>query len=115
MTREHSDIMPTPAQHAELSALAIALEAAAHGEKRGLVRAAAVSMQVTPQTIHRWLGDHRVRDRKRRSDAGKFCLTREEALQVATVVAEGLRESGQQIVTLMDAVAWCRANGRVKA
>lgn len=107
--------MPTPAQHAELATLAARLDAAAHGEKVALVEAAASGMGVTPATIHRWLCDHRHSDRKRRSDAGKFCFTREEAVQVAGVVKEGLRDSGQQIITLMDAVAWCRANGLIRA
>ena len=110
-------IMPTPAQHALLAQLAARLEAARHGERGVLVQAAADGMGVTSATVHRWLkeGDHRYAPRKRRSDAGKLSLTREEAFKIAAMLVRGYRANDKKVTNLTDAVEVARRNGWIRA
>lgn len=109
------DVMPTPQQHALLADLAVRLEATAHGERSPLIQHAARRLGVSAATVHRWLEAHRDSGRKQRSDAGQLCLTREEAVMVASYLNEGPRGNGKQIVTLVQAVAILRANQRIAA
>ena len=98
--------MPTPAQHAALAALAERLDVAAHGEKSGLIDATAADMGVCAQTIHAWLRSHRGERRKRRSDAGRSALTREELTFISAIVQETIRDNGKEGLSLTQAINW---------
>lgn len=104
---------PTPQQQAMLAGFATRLETARHGERAAILGEAQAALGVSSQTAYRWLAPHRLGDRKRRADAGVTAVTLAEAQQVAAVIAAGPRMNGKRIVSLTDAVAWLRANGRV--
>jgi len=108
--------MPSPAQHVILARAAAALDAARHGEKKGIIRAAAAEMGVAEQTVHKWLSaEHRYSTRKRRSDAGKSGISVEEMRIIAAAVDASVRNNGKQGVSLEDAVARLRADGKIDA
>jgi hypothetical protein len=107
--------MPTPAQHVRLGILAEKLETAPHGEKSALIAEAAREFGVTVQTVHRWLADHRVSDRKRRADAGSRSLSREDAMKIALAMKHGISATGKRRMTLKDAVETLRADDMISA
>jgi len=88
---------------------------AAHGEKSGLIKAAAQSMDVTAQTIHRWLKEHRYSVRKRRADAGLHSVSKEECEAVLQTLLRAQKENDKEVRTLADAIGKLRANGLIRA
>jgi len=53
--------------------------------------------------------------RRRRSDAGKTALTRQEAVLISKVVMEHMRKNNQRLHTIDSAVKMLRANGAIRA
>lgn len=109
------EIMPTPQQHALLAGFAARLEAAIHGGCTPIMQEASAALGVSVQTVHRWLTPHRHTGRKQRSDAGKPCLSRDEAVVLSAYLMDGERANGKQIVRLVDAVQILRDNGMIAA
>jgi transposase-like protein len=105
----------SPAQHAELAVIAAEHAAAGHGEKGAIVKAAAAKMGVDESTLFRWLADHRYAPRKRRSDAGKSAISRDELLFIAAAVTETIRNNGKVGMTLENAIRSARADGKIRA
>lgn len=91
--------------------------AARHGEKRPIVEALARSLGVSVATAHRRLSalTAHVAPRKRRSDAGKLALTRDEALRIAALVEETRRLTGTGTLPVEQAVDILRKDGRIDA
>lgn len=109
------EIMPTPQQHALLAGFAARLETAIHGSCSPIMEEASAALGVSVKTVHRWLTPHRHTGRKQRSDAGKLCLTRDEAVVLSAYLMDGDRANRKQIVTLVNAVQILRDNRMISA
>ena len=107
------DVMPTPQQHALLAGFAARLETAIHGGCAPIMDEASAALGVSVQTVHRWLSAHRHTGRKQRSDSGKLCFSRDEALVVSSALMEGFRANGKQNATLVQTVEIMRQNGMI--
>lgn len=106
---------PTPQQQAVLADYAARIDACEHGAAAVLVSALAAQFEISTQTAHRWLAPHRVSSRKQRSDAGQYCLSRDEALAVSAAMTAARRQNNREIMSLCDAVEMLRACGEIKA
>jgi len=86
-----------------------------HGRKRLLVERLAVEIGRSPQTVYRQLSQLAAgaRVRKRRSDAGKSCVSAQDAVTLAAILEETRRETGTGALPLADTVAIASANGLV--
>lgn len=93
------------------------LLSAPHGAKRRIAESLAEQMGCSVQTAYRRLSVAlaAVKPRKRRADAGKFALTREEACRIAALVEETRRLTGTGALPVEDAVDILRANGKIDA
>lgn len=100
-----------------IAALARAIRSAGHGQKQQLVQQAAEELQLSVQTIYRQLKKLTVSTapRKRRADAGQHGLTRDEALYIAGVMMDSVRNHGKRLYSLNDAVDHLRDNGFIRA
>lgn len=96
---------------------ASALLVAKHGEKRAIVERLAAGLGVSVQTAHRRLSGLTAlaKPRKRRSDAGRLALSREEAVTIAALVEETRRLTGTGTLPVEQAVEILRTNGRIDA
>lgn len=102
--------------YSELAAVAHAAQEAGHGGKTAVYRAAAERLGVSVPTLLKRI--QRVRPsapRKRRSDAGRLALSRDEALLIAATVEETRRLTGTGELPLEQAVETLRANGKILA
>lgn len=101
----------------ELVDLERALRAAPRGQRTQLVEAAAKKLGMSTASIYRKLGDVAVDApaRKRRTDAGKSDLSREEALVISTTLMKSARRNEKRLYGLEDAVDALRASGMIKA
>ena len=73
-------------------------------------------MGISLATLHRKLEVVVLKpSRKRRADAGKSALTREEAQIISTLVMETMRKNGKRLTTVGAAVEMLRANGEIEA
>jgi len=91
---------------------------APHGFKDAVIAEAARVLHVSKQTLYRKFKQRVAipKVRRRRADAGKTALTREEAMDIAELIRETLRMSGKKNMTAMkDAMAQLRANGLIRA
>lgn len=96
--------------------IARAAAAAGWGRATAIYDAAAEELGMSRQTLLRKLKGLRVAEpRKRRADAGKVALTRDEALLIAAVVEETRRKTGTGTVPLERAIELLRANGQIFA
>lgn len=86
------------------------LDKAAHGERGAIVDEAAAQLGVTSGTVHRMLAEQLGRDtgRKRRSDAGKRGVTRDELMQISAALMGTFRKKGINRMTADDAVELLR-------
>ncbi|GHU33584.1 phage associated protein [Betaproteobacteria bacterium] len=108
--------MPTPAQHGLLAHYAQRIKAAPHGRKTELTAECAGALGVSPGTASRWLSaGHRDLQRKRRADAGRFALTREEALAISAVWETGRAADARCRMTLKEAIDIARNDGLIRA
>lgn len=92
-------------------------EAAPHGEKQKILQEAAKWLGVSLQHFYR-LQDNILpanKQRKRRSDAGQFALTRDEAKAICAYMMAPTRNNGKRLPSLEMAVDELRANGVVSA
>ena len=102
----------TPAQNAALRALADKLEKADRGERQSLIAEGVELLGVSRATLYRMLGKLGALDKRNtRSDAGKRCVTREQALAVAGLVQTARRANGKQTMPLELAAQMAAANG----
>lgn len=106
----------SPAMYEELAAVARDAAAAGHGGKGGIYAAAALRMGCSVATLLTKLRHVRIGSpRKRRADAGRCTLTRDEALLIAATVEETRRLTGTGELPLEEAVHQLRAAGKILA
>jgi hypothetical protein len=106
----------TPAYIQQLIAIADAAQAAPHGEKEAIYQRACDSLGKSRATLMAHLKRVAVRcPRKRRADAGRVELIREEADVISAYLMEGYRKNNRKITSLKEAVAVLRANDAILA
>ncbi|RLM23637.1 integrase [Brenneria alni] len=99
-----------------LVSIASAVDAAGHGNKEPIYQAACEELHMSRATLIRKLGEIRPKlPRKRRADAGKTALSREEALTISALLTESTRKNGKRLYSVADAVAELRANNMITA
>lgn len=93
------------------------LDAAAHGTRTALCKAAAKDLRLSLATLYRKLEEVTVvtTTRKQRADAGQSELTRDEALTISTALIESARRNEKRLYSLGDAVEALRASGLIRA
>lgn len=92
-------------------------EMAPHGEKLNILKEAAAWLGISLQHFYRLQDDvvPSTKRRKRRSDAGQFALTRDEAKTICGYMMAPTRNNGKRLPSLEMAVDELRANGMVVA
>src|SRR5690606_6977811 len=101
-----------PALIEALQAVALAAEAAGHGQKNAVYQQAAQEMGMSLATLHRKLKEVViVKSRKRRSDAGSSCLPFEEAKIISAYLEESRRKNEKRLASIKVALEVLRANG----
>ncbi|MCM1513249.1 MAG: DDE-type integrase/transposase/recombinase [Oxalobacter formigenes] len=100
-----------------LIAAAQAARMAPHGSKESIYSSACADLGISRATLHRKLKELTVTvPRKRRSDAGKTALTREEARLIAGIVMESQRQKYRgHLCAIGKAVDDLRADGKIRA
>ena len=100
----------------QLVLVAQAAEAAGHGGKEAIYAEAAASLGISRATLLKKLKEVTVKQpRKRRSDAGKTEVTREEAVKISAALMASLRKSAtKRLLSVEDAVELMRANGEIR-
>ena len=96
--------------------IASAAALAGHGKKEPIYSAACASLGISRATLLRQLKEVTVKpERKRRSDAGKTDVTREEAVVISAALMVSLRKSAtKRLLGVDDAVDLMRSNGEIK-
>ena len=96
--------------------IASAAAQAGHGKKEAIYAAACLSLGLSRATLLRQLKEVTVKpDRKRRNDAGKTNVTRDEAVLISAALMASLRKSAtKRLLSVEDAVDMMRANGEVR-
>lgn len=108
--------MDNPALIERLGIIAKTLPSLPHGEKSRYLAGQASQMGMSVSTLYRKLEQVTIKPaRKKRSDAGVFTLSFDEAKLISSVVMEGMRKNGKRIMTASQAVKMLRANGLIKA
>lgn len=91
-------------------------EAAGHGKKQLVLRAAADKVGVSLPTLYRELEAAGLKkSRKRRADAGAVTLTRDEALTLSAFIMQSYRANNKKLATIAGALEVLRANGEIAA
>lgn len=99
-----------------LRSLGAALKAAKHGERAALVERAAVDLSLSRASIFRKLREIGFDfDRKQRADKGESGLMLTEAKSISAYLMAGTRANGKRIVSIEQALADLRANGKIRA
>jgi hypothetical protein len=99
-----------------LRALGAALRAAKHGEGAALVARAQTDLSLSRATVFRKLAELGFEtDRKQRADKGKSGMTRDEAVTISAYLMVGTRANRKRIMSVEQALADLRGNGKVKA
>jgi len=92
---------------------------APHGQKGAVMQAACKALNASSGTLHRLfpkLVAVYTPPRKRRTDAGKCALSRDEAVTIATYIKEHLRMAGKKdMAAMQQALDVLRANGKIRA
>ncbi len=106
-----------PALTQRLVSIAAAADAAGHGEKEAVYRAACEELQMSRATLLKKLKGVRMsRPRKQRSDAGKTTLTHDEMLTISGAwLASPRPGNGKKGYSLEDIVDGLRDNGLIIA
>ena len=96
--------------------IAAAAAAAGRGKKGEIYAAACAELGISHATLMRALSEVTVKsERKRRSDAGSTCITREEAVLISAALMASLRKSAtKRLLSVEDAVDIMRANGEIR-
>jgi len=110
--------MQAGALNEQMTVWAQAWRDAPHGHKSTVMQQAAAALRKSVPTLHRTFKSlvalHA--PRKRRSDAGKTALTREEALDIATTLHWHRRNAGQKaMLSMRQTLAVLRDNGSIRA
>lgn len=91
-------------------------EAAGHGARGEVYRAAAAELGVSLPTLHRYLKQVRFQvPRKRRADAGVVALSRDDAVTISGALMESTRRNGKRLGSVESLVPELRANGLIEA
>lgn len=91
-------------------------EAAGHGKKQAVYEEACEKLQVGMATLYRAIDKVAMKKKgKKRSDAGKTSLTRDEALVISGILIESQRKNGKRLMSIADAVEIARSNSLIKA
>lgn len=100
-----------------LIAAAQAARQAAHGEKERIYAAACADLGISRATLGRKLKEMTVTTpRKKRSDAGKTALTREEAITISGAIMKSARKNDKRpLFAIGEAVDALRADGKIMA
>lgn len=101
----------SPEQHAIVASFAERIALAPRGGKGPLTDALAAELGVSRAAAYRYLSEHTVRDRKRRSDAGKTGVTRDELVTLSAAMTETISNHGKQRGKLTHMVDRLRFNG----
>ena len=102
----------TPERILALKGAADALASAPHGGKGAVAQAEAARLGCDTATLYRQLAEAGLaRPRKRRTDAGRCAVSREEAQKVMTLKAMAQRANGKDILSIANAGELARANG----
>ncbi|MBB5198465.1 integrase [Glaciimonas immobilis] len=89
---------------------------APQGTKGAIYAAACAELRISLGTLHRKIKDVAVTSpRKRRSDAGKTALTRDEAMLISAVLIEHMRKNNKRLKSVEEAIDMLRANDLIKA
>lgn len=100
----------------QLVQVAQAARSVGHGGKTRLYENACKALGISKATLHRKLKELTVTTpRKRRSDAGKTSLTREEAKMVSALLMESARKNEKRLYSIPDVLKTLRANGQIRA
>ena len=90
--------------------------AAPSGGKQAIYAAACQELDMSLATLHRHLKKITVKpERKKRSDAGRVWLTRNEAVAISAVLMESHRKNKKRLMAIGQAVQLLRANDKVRA
>ncbi|EJC8031429.1 DDE-type integrase/transposase/recombinase [Escherichia coli] len=99
-----------------LVAFAQAARQAGHGTRGAIYAAACAELGLSRATLLRKIKEVAVTDnRKRRTDAGKTALTRDEAVMISATLMEATRKNGKRLYSVADAVEMLRANNEIDA
>lgn len=89
---------------------------AGHGKRGAVYDAACAELGMSRATLLRRLKEVSVTDkRKKRADAGRSGLTRDEAALISATLREATRKNGKRLYSIADAVETLRANGFISA
>lgn len=92
------------------------VETASQGAKSAIIRRASHELCMSYATLYRKLKAVSVQaPRKRRTDAGQYALTEEEALYVSAYLLESMRRNGKRLASILTAVEALRSNGFIRA
>lgn len=84
-------------------------QTAVHGHKQALLKAGAQKLGVSLQTLYRELENAGLKKaRKQRQDAGVVTLTRDEALEISTVLMAGFRANAKKLAGIEYALTLLR-------
>ncbi|CAN7434733.1 integrase [Acidovorax sp. LjRoot118] len=95
-----------------------AAAAADWGAKGALYDAASAELQLSKATVMRKIKEVSMtstKTRKRRSDAGKTSLTRDEAVFISAMLMEHMRKNNKRLLSVEAAVEELRANSLIRA
>ena len=99
-----------------LVSIAAAADAAGHGNKEAVYQAACEELQMSRATLIKKIGEVRLKKpRKRRADAGKTAISRDELLTISGAWLESTRNNGKRLYSLKDLVNDLRANDMIIA
>jgi hypothetical protein len=100
----------------QLVQIAQAAALAGHGKKEAVYAAACASLGLGRATLLRQLKEVTVKpERKRRCDAGKTLVSRDEAIIISGALMASLRKSAsKRLLSVEDAVELMRANGEIR-
>ncbi|MBH2976831.1 DDE-type integrase/transposase/recombinase [Serratia marcescens] len=99
-----------------LVSVARAARDAGHGKRGAVYDAACAELGLSRATLLRKLKEVSVTDkRKKRADAGRSALSRDEAALIAATLREATRKNGKRLYSIADAVETLRANGFITA
>lgn len=96
--------------------IASAAAVAGHGKKEQVYASACASLGISRATLLRQLKEVTVKpERKRRADAGKTNVTREEAVLISAALMASLRKSAtKRLLSVDEAVDMMRSNGEIR-
>lgn len=99
-----------------LVSVARAARDAGHGKRGAVYDAACAELGFSRATLLRKLKEVSVTDkRKKRVDAGRSALSREEAALISATLREATRKNGKRLYSIADAVETLRTNGFISA